>query len=100
MRTTDTAARLGGDEFAVLLEYIQSDKDAIRVAERVLEALAVPFTVVDRQTTVSASIGVALNASFDTVPLIEMSLFRSKLAMPWCADAFAATTAAAIESTT
>jgi len=67
VRTTDTAARLGGDEFAVLLEYIQSDKDAIRVAERLLEALANPFTVLDRETTVSASIGVALNASFDTV---------------------------------
>jgi diguanylate cyclase (GGDEF)-like protein len=67
VRTTDTAARLGGDEFAVLLEYIQSDKDAIRVAERLLEALSVPFMVLDRETTVSASIGVALNESFDSV---------------------------------
>ena len=67
VRATDTAARLGGDEFAVLLEYIQSDADAIRVAQRLLEALEHPFTVLDRQTTVSASIGVAFNTSFDTV---------------------------------
>jgi len=67
VRSTDTAARLGGDEFAVLLEYIESDEDATRVAERLLQALSAPFTVLDRETTVSASIGVAFNESFDTV---------------------------------
>ena len=67
VRTIDTAARLGGDEFAILLEDVASSDDALRAAQRVLDAMAVPFMVGGRETTVSASIGVALNSPADTV---------------------------------
>jgi diguanylate cyclase (GGDEF)-like protein len=67
VRPADTAARLGGDEFAVLLEDITAEADAIRVAQRLLEALAAPFIIGGRETSVSASIGIALNRQADTV---------------------------------
>jgi diguanylate cyclase (GGDEF)-like protein len=67
VRPADTAARLGGDEFAILLEDIRSQQDATRVARRLLDALATPFSVHGTDTTVSASIGIALNTGFDTV---------------------------------
>ncbi len=60
-RITDTAARLGGDEFAVLLELIDGDGDAELVARRLLEELAPPITVGDRELRVGASIGVAVS---------------------------------------
>ncbi|MBV9413177.1 MAG: EAL domain-containing protein [Acidimicrobiia bacterium] len=67
VRAADTAARLGGDEFAILVEDIDTEADALAIAQRILDTLAVPFEVVGRETKVSASVGVALNNSFDTV---------------------------------
>ncbi|MGQ0521014.1 MAG: putative bifunctional diguanylate cyclase/phosphodiesterase [Actinomycetota bacterium] len=63
LRSADTAARLGGDEFAVLLEDIDGDAGAIRLAERFLEALARPFELRARTMSIGASIGIALNDS-------------------------------------
>lgn len=59
LRPGDTAARLGGDEFAVLLEDLSSPQDAIRVAERILEAHEAPFAVGGKDVFVRASIGIA-----------------------------------------
>src|SRR4029077_9613863 len=44
MRDSDTVARLGGDEFVVLVEDMETDDEAVALAERVLDALndAVP----------------------------------------------------------
>jgi diguanylate cyclase len=67
VRSADTAARLGGDEFAILLEDLTSEDDALRSAQRILDALAVPFMLGAREHTVSASVGVAINGRADTV---------------------------------
>ena len=58
LRAEDTACRLGGDEFAFLLEEADRGR-AEQVARRILAALAVPFQLGDRETTLTASIGVA-----------------------------------------
>jgi diguanylate cyclase len=63
----DTAARLGGDEFAILLEDVASDDRVLGAAQRVLDSLGAPFMVGGRETTVSASIGIALNGRSDSV---------------------------------
>jgi diguanylate cyclase (GGDEF)-like protein len=60
VRPGDTVARLGGDEFVVLLEEIAETAEAVRVAGRMQETLAVPLAVEGREVVVSASIGVAL----------------------------------------
>jgi diguanylate cyclase (GGDEF)-like protein len=59
-RPEDTAARLGGDEFALLLEDVDQDL-AVRVAQRILAALAEPFELSERPVRIGASVGIALN---------------------------------------
>jgi diguanylate cyclase (GGDEF)-like protein len=66
IRPGDTAARLGGDEFAILLEDIRGATEAEAVADRLLTALLVPFTVRGKDLTIGASIGIALNRHGDT----------------------------------
>ncbi len=52
-------ARLGGDEFAALVEGFDSMDAALRLAERINEALRRPFMVGTREVTATCSIGVA-----------------------------------------
>lgn len=63
VRLGDTVARLGGDEFVVLLEPVDSEVDAVRVAERLVADLAEPIQLsTGREARVGASIGVAINS--------------------------------------
>ena len=64
-RTTDTdrnheLARLGGDEFTVLLTNLRDVQDAGKVARRILEALARPFSISGHEVFVTVSIGIAI----------------------------------------
>jgi diguanylate cyclase (GGDEF)-like protein/PAS domain S-box-containing protein len=68
LRDGDTAARLGGDEFAILLEDVDDDDYCVSVADRLLEALSVPFEVGGTEVTTGASIGIALGQSGTAVP--------------------------------
>jgi diguanylate cyclase (GGDEF)-like protein/PAS domain S-box-containing protein len=58
-----TLARLGGDEFTVLLDDIDDASDAVRVAERLREALQHPFEVEGQQVFVTASAGITVSSS-------------------------------------
>ncbi len=58
LRPRDLVARLGGDEFAVLLADTQERGDAIRLAERLLQVLAMPALVNGTEVRAQASIGV------------------------------------------
>jgi diguanylate cyclase (GGDEF)-like protein/PAS domain S-box-containing protein len=57
---THELARLGGDEFTVLLTNLRDVQDASKVARRILEALARPFTVGGHEIFVTVSIGIAI----------------------------------------
>ena len=59
LRAEDTVARLGGDEFAVLCEAVDDEVEAVRLAERILRALAEPFGT-DPPLHIDCSIGIAL----------------------------------------
>jgi len=62
LRSGDTAARLGGDEFAVLLEGCVDDgAEATRVAERISNAFARPFSLEGREVFATASIGMVVS---------------------------------------
>lgn len=86
VRAGDTAARLGGDEFAVIVDGGAADGGAaaLRVAERLLDAFARPFTVEGRELRLGASIGVALLADEatarpeDLLRDADAALFRAK----------------------
>ncbi|AQV94896.1 diguanylate cyclase [Cupriavidus necator] len=61
LRASDTVARIGGDEFAVLVAALRAPRDAIHVAEHILQAMAVPIDLPDGNTVqASLSIGVAV----------------------------------------
>jgi EAL domain-containing protein (putative c-di-GMP-specific phosphodiesterase class I) len=61
VRTEDTVARLGGDEFTILLEDIEEINHAIRVAERIQQALKAPFNLDGHEVFSGASIGIVLS---------------------------------------
>ena len=65
---TETLARLGGDDFTVLLDDLEDPSDALRVAERVQEALAPPFVVAGSECFMAASIGIAFSGAGSPAP--------------------------------
>ena len=58
LRPTDLLARLGGDEFAILVEDINADLEAVRIAERIKDVLAEPVYLKGVAVSTSASIGI------------------------------------------
>ena len=58
-RQPATVARVGGDEFLILLEGIAAPAQATDVAQRVLAALARPFSVAGKSVQIAGSIGIA-----------------------------------------
>jgi len=61
MRPIDTVARLGGDEFAILLDGLESESEAVFVAERIQQSLTRPFNISGHEVFVTASIGITLS---------------------------------------
>jgi diguanylate cyclase (GGDEF)-like protein len=59
LRGIDGVARIGGDEFAVVLSDLSVPDEAVRVAERLLAAVAAPFSLQGRVIRPGLSIGVA-----------------------------------------
>ena len=59
IRAEDLAARLGGDEFAVLVEDQSDLSRAMAVANRIIEAMRLPFPIEGQEMSVTASIGIA-----------------------------------------
>ncbi|HEY9064312.1 MAG TPA: EAL domain-containing protein [Burkholderiaceae bacterium] len=59
-RDSDTIARVGGDEFALLMEDVGSVADGVSLARRLLQALARPIAIADRQVEISGSIGIVI----------------------------------------
>ena len=83
LREVDTIARLGGDEFSVILENVTEKAHAVRVAEKIVEAMTEPLMLEDQEIFVTASIGVALcPADADSVERLiesaELAMYQAK----------------------
>jgi len=54
-------SRFGGDEFLLMINRIKTPQDAVRVAERLLNALIAPYEILGREVHSSASIGIVIS---------------------------------------
>ncbi|MGB8179994.1 MAG: EAL domain-containing protein [Acidimicrobiales bacterium] len=82
-RSTDTLSRFGGDEFLYLAEGLNSPEEAEEVAERLIDALAEPFSIHGLSLEQHASIGIVVfdGTSEDSSELIQradVALFEAK----------------------
>ncbi|MDD5176552.1 MAG: diguanylate cyclase [Sterolibacterium sp.] len=59
-RESDTVGRMGGDEFVVMLPEIETAKDAMIVAEKILHSLDRTFEIGEHIIHISSSIGIAI----------------------------------------
>jgi diguanylate cyclase (GGDEF)-like protein/PAS domain S-box-containing protein len=59
LREADTVARIGGDEFMILLPNVENPERLIEVAERLLDTVRKPRTMMGREVRATASIGIA-----------------------------------------
>jgi two-component system, cell cycle response regulator len=60
VRPGDVVSRLGGDEFTALVRDIEGIDVAVRIAERLAEAVSQPISIDGEEVSISPSIGIAL----------------------------------------
>jgi diguanylate cyclase (GGDEF)-like protein/PAS domain S-box-containing protein len=96
-RSQDTVARLGGDEFVILLEELDSFNDALKITQRIHQALISPIVLDDREIFVTASIGIAFGSpDADTNPNwvaaiirdADTAMYRAKARGQGCYEVF------------
>jgi diguanylate cyclase (GGDEF)-like protein/PAS domain S-box-containing protein len=88
LRDADTVARLGGDEFVVLIEEVSGDqKQALQkvalIAEKIREALTIPYLLGEYEYYSSASIGICLycgneKSVVDLLKSADMAMYQAK----------------------
>jgi diguanylate cyclase (GGDEF)-like protein len=83
VRDEDTVARLGGDEFAILIHSLAHAEHAGKVGRKILDVLASPFSLGEREVFVTGSLGIAIypNDGSDAEALVKNSdtaMYRAK----------------------
>ncbi|HYC89792.1 MAG TPA: EAL domain-containing protein [Thermoanaerobaculia bacterium] len=83
VRSSDSVARLGGDEFAVLIDGMAHAADAVRTAQRIQDALLLPFKVGAHEIFTTVSIGVAMSTTGyddpqDVLRDADIAMYRAK----------------------
>jgi|GEM_PF-3200305 len=61
LRESDIIFRLGGDEFTIMATNLTRSLDAATVAQRILEATAQPFQILEHEIHVTGSIGISVH---------------------------------------
>jgi diguanylate cyclase (GGDEF)-like protein len=80
----DMVARLGGDEFAILMD-LDSNDGALRMAQRVIEALGEPVRVEGKELFTGVSVGIAVSSPHYSTPEdllrdADIAMYRAKAA--------------------
>jgi len=83
LRKNELLARLGGDEFSVTLTNLNDIADANKIAERIIEALALPFKINNNSFTSAASVGISVYPHDSTnakelFKYADIAMYRSK----------------------
>jgi diguanylate cyclase (GGDEF)-like protein/PAS domain S-box-containing protein len=82
LRPSDTVARVGGDEFVILCDGAASERTAVDLADRIMEAMSRPFRLGGRSQHVAISLGITLaDASSDPAAAIQdadAAMYRAK----------------------
>ncbi len=83
VRESDTVARLGGDEFVLLCDQLETSRDAIEIAQRVIDSIDAPFTCGESQARVTASVGIMLSIDGTETPdtmlrQADTAMYRAK----------------------
>jgi diguanylate cyclase (GGDEF)-like protein/PAS domain S-box-containing protein len=60
LRKQDTIARFGGDEFVIILPNLKHIREAVYMAEKIIESLKRPFYVNHQEMYISTSIGISV----------------------------------------
>ena len=60
LRQRDTVCRMGGDEFAMILEDIKTPQNTGKIAQKILNTIAEPMTIEEKQLIVTGSLGICL----------------------------------------
>jgi len=83
LRGDDLVARLGGDEFAVISSIDADTNNVMVLANRIIAALAAPYTINKQTIVIGASIGIAIidkncEGAADILRYADMALYRAK----------------------
>ncbi len=82
-RTLEAVGRYGGDEFIALLPEVVDERDAQRVASRILDLMREPIFVLGQECFVTASVGIALyprdgNTVADLLRNSDVAMYSAK----------------------
>jgi diguanylate cyclase (GGDEF)-like protein/PAS domain S-box-containing protein len=86
LRPEDTLARFGGDEFVVLVDAFENPEDAVRVAQRIVEAYREPFVLEGQEVFIKPSIGISLVSARTASTSSEELLRNADIAMYWAKE--------------
>ncbi len=83
VRETDLLARLGGDEFMVIVEDFDEPAVLGKIAQKLIDRIAQPFTVEEHDIYVTSSVGISVypDDSDDPEELLkhaDVAMYRSK----------------------
>ncbi len=83
IRSTDTVSRVGGDEFVIILECIQGNENAVKLAERLIEIIQEPISYKYESFHIGASIGISFlsdigNQADKLIKQADTAMYRAK----------------------
>jgi len=82
-RERDIIARRGGDEFIILLPELDDTEEAVKVAQKILDAFCLPISLPENELFITTSIGISIfpHDGQDIETLIknaDMAMYRAK----------------------
>jgi diguanylate cyclase (GGDEF)-like protein len=83
LRPSDTVARFGGDEFTILCEDLKDERQAMGIAQRILEIFSEPLIFDDLKMVITPSIGIAMaKGSYERPETLlrnaDIAMYRAK----------------------